>query len=208
MNLHEKLLEIRRAVKYLQKDRDGSKVGYAYVSASATLAAVREKMDELGVLLIPHVTNAVLGLTPKGSQSLTQLWFTFRWTHAADPSEYICVDWYSQGADPLEKGPGKAYTYGLKTFILAQFQIATDNDDPDRWAQLVEDQKPHPNEQPASEAQKNRLRELAKDQRLSEEQRLKISNELRDPELRQGRAGLFIDKVKKALERLAEGDRA
>jgi len=53
MNLYEKLIEVRKVVPYLQKDNKGH--GFNYVSSSNTLGALRRKMDEVGVLLVPSV---------------------------------------------------------------------------------------------------------------------------------------------------------
>ena len=51
MNLFQKLVEIRKEVKSFNKDTKG--FGYTYVSGSQAISKIREKMDELNVLLVP-----------------------------------------------------------------------------------------------------------------------------------------------------------
>jgi hypothetical protein len=132
MNLHQKLIEIRKSVDYLEKENKG--FNYKYVSSSQTLMSVRQKMDDLGVLLVPNVKNhSVLQYKDKkdGDQFLTEIDLEYHWINAEDPTQILIVPWYAQGSDNAEKGVGKAYTYGEKYLILKFFNIATDKDDPD-----------------------------------------------------------------------------
>lgn len=134
MSLHTKLLEIRKAVPYLKKDNQGFQ--YNYVSSSQALGSVREKMDELGVLLIPSVKNKqVLEYQSKkeGTLFLTGLDMSFTWLDTSNPSDSFTVEWYAQGSDSGERGVGKAYTYAEKYFLLKFFNIPTDKDDPDAF---------------------------------------------------------------------------
>lgn len=55
MNLYQKLIEVRKTVPYLKKGDKGEQ--YEYTSSSQVVAAVREKMDELGLLLIPRIID-------------------------------------------------------------------------------------------------------------------------------------------------------
>jgi hypothetical protein len=136
MNLHEKLIAIRKGVTYLQKTSKNSQQGFQYTSSSQVLASVRALMDEHKVLLI----SAVLGgkLHPKGNgnkMNTTELNMSMNWVDAENPKDNIMVPWYGQGCDQHEKGVGKALTYAEKYFILKQFNIATDKDDPDAFVE-------------------------------------------------------------------------
>ena len=53
MNLHQKLVEIRKNIKGFSKDTKG--YDYIFVSGTQILRAVKDKMDELGVLLVPEI---------------------------------------------------------------------------------------------------------------------------------------------------------
>ena len=75
----------------------------------------------------------------------TELDLEFTWINAENPEETIVCPWYGQGVDSGEKGVGKALTYAEKYFILKQFNIATDKDDPDSFQKKAEGySKPDP----------------------------------------------------------------
>ena len=146
MNLHEKLLEIRKSCPYLKKDNSGYE--YQYVSSSQTLGTLRGKMDELGVLLIPSIESFEIRdhTTSKGGHNyLTILDMLYAWVDASNPEDNIVCKWTGQGLDSGEKGVGKALTYSEKYFLLKFFNVATDKDDPDRFQQKYdqsEDKEP------------------------------------------------------------------
>jgi hypothetical protein len=134
MNLIEKLIEVRKAVPYLQKENSGYQ--FKYVSSSQTLGALRGAMDKQGVLLVPSVTTAEVAdhTTSKGGHEyFTKLGMSFTWIDAKNPEDQITCQWYGQGLDSGEKGVGKAMTYAEKFFLLKFFNIATDKDDPDAF---------------------------------------------------------------------------
>ncbi len=135
MNIYEKLLEVRKACDYLQKKKHEGAVTYDYVSSSDVLFAVREAMNEHGLLLIPQVTSHTLAFKDAvgGKQHMTEIDMTFTWVNIEDPKETLEIAWYGQGVDTGEKGVGKAYTYAEKYFILKFFNIPTDKDDPDAF---------------------------------------------------------------------------
>ncbi|WP_127532770.1 ERF family protein [Paenibacillus kobensis] len=145
MNIYQKLIEVRKVVPYLKKESQGHQ--YNYTGSSQVLAAVRNKIDELGLLLIPRVTDAkVTAETPaegkKATTYFTELTMTMTWVNAEKPEETIEVPWYAQGIDTAgEKGVGKALTYAEKYFLLKQFNIATDKDDPDAFQQKQDRQQ-------------------------------------------------------------------
>lgn len=144
LNIHQKLVEIRKEVTYLQKENNGAQ--YKYVSSSQVLLAVREKMDELGVLLVPKITGHNLNesaieyrdkeghVTKRTTTYFTEVDMIYCWVNADNPSEVIECPWYGQGVDIAgEKGVGKALTYAEKYFMIRQFNIPTDQDDPDSF---------------------------------------------------------------------------
>lgn len=148
MNIYQKLVEVRKLVPYLKKESQGHQ--YHYTGSSQVLAAVRLKMDELGLLLIPQIMSkevtqeTVEGVDGKGNPKKTTTYFTeltmnMTWVNAENPDEKINIPWYAQGIDTAgEKGVGKALTYAEKYFLLKQFNIATDKDDADSFQQKME----------------------------------------------------------------------
>ena len=140
MNLHQKLIEIRKAVPYLQKIANNTDQGFKYNSSSQVLAITRREMDRLGVLLKPDIKGHIFHhkAITKASMHHTELEMTFTWVDAENPKDIIVCDWYSQGCDQHEKGVGKALTYAEKFFILKFMNIATDKDDPDAFQKRLE----------------------------------------------------------------------
>lgn len=134
LTLLEKLLEVRKSVDYLQKSTKGGQ--FNYTSSSQVIAAVRQKMNELGILLVSNINESKVTSTPNRNQVLshfTELTMTMSWVDVST-GDTLDIPWYGQGVDLAgEKGVGKALTYAEKYFILKQFNIPTDKDDPDAF---------------------------------------------------------------------------
>lgn len=162
MSIAEKLLELRKSVPYLQKNKKGYQ--YSYVSGADTLGAFKAKMDELCLLLVPSVTNCStskeLVKTKKDEidQFVVTADMTYTWIDC-ESGERLEVAWYCTGMqDDPSKALGSGLTYSERYFILKFFNIATDNDDPDAF------QKKHEvKEQTVSDKQIDSLVSFAKE---------------------------------------------
>ncbi|WP_068505897.1 ERF family protein [Paenibacillus kribbensis] len=141
-NIYQKLLEVRKSVDYLKKESKSNQ--YDYTGSAQVLASVRDKINEMGLILVPRITNKNLisetveymdkDRPKKTTTYLTELTMTFTWVNTDSPTEIIECPWYTQGVDIAgEKGVGKALTYAEKYFILKFFNIPTDKDDPDAF---------------------------------------------------------------------------
>jgi len=139
LNIYQKLLEVRWSVDHLKKNNKGYE--YSYVSSSQTISALRQKMNEEGLLLVPQVNSYevrenIIEKEYKGNIKKTKWYFTilnmsFTWVNVEYPTEVLICPWTGQGLDTGEKGVGKALTYAEKYFLLKFFNIPTDKDDPD-----------------------------------------------------------------------------
>lgn len=155
MNLYQKLIEVRKEVPYLQKDSQMTQgQGYKYNSSSQVIGAVRKKLDELNILLITKIVDKRVTMDaiefeeelkngktkPKRTTTyFTELDLMMVWVNGEDPKELIEIPWYGQGIDTAgEKGVGKALTYAEKTFLLKEFNIATDQMDVDAFQDKME----------------------------------------------------------------------
>lgn len=142
-NIIQKLVELRKTVTYLQKDSRGPQ--FQYVSSSAVLGALREKMDELGLMLFPRVVGKKCTVTvdSKGRNNIfTELDIDFTWVDQ-ESWDQVVIPFYAQGIDLAgEKGVGKALTYAEKFFLLKQFNIATDQEDPDSFQNKIDHSVP------------------------------------------------------------------
>ncbi|OHR73966.1 hypothetical protein HMPREF3291_05115 [Bacillus sp. HMSC76G11] len=131
MNIYQKLIEVKKAVEFLKKEAKGHQ--FQYNPSSQVIASVREKMNEVGLFLEARIERPVLHLKSElnSKEHFTELHMTMVWINAEKPEERIEIPWYGQGLDTGEKGVGKALTYAEKFFLLKQFNIPTDKDDPD-----------------------------------------------------------------------------
>lgn len=137
-NIHQRLLAVRQQVTGLSKDGQ-SNFGerFKYVSSNNILGQLRPLLDAEGVMLevrivahrMVHKWEAGMG---ERKEHLTELDVEFVWVNVDNPQDRIVSPWYGQGLDTGEKGVGKALTYAEKYFLLKQFSIPTDEDDPDR----------------------------------------------------------------------------
>ena len=134
MPIYKKLLELQRSVVGLTKDKDGN--SYKYVSGDKILGIVRPKMDELGLILVPEVTDSEFTredyATKNGQKSemFCSVKLKFTWIDA-ESGETLTCKWASSGMNAWDKGLGSALTYGERYFLLKFFHIATDRDDVD-----------------------------------------------------------------------------
>lgn len=141
MNLYQKIVEIRKETKGFDKDKETN--NYKYVSGNQVLRKIRDKMDELNVLLIPsaklgeHHTHEY-----KNSYGKDKIDFivsgemTYIWINGDEPTERLEVPWAYYGQqDDLSKAYRSALTYSERYFIMKCLGLPTDEDDPDAKSQ-------------------------------------------------------------------------
>lgn len=142
LNLHQKLVEIRKEIDVFTKDTKG--YNYSYVSGSQVLAKIQEKMNELGVILYPemkeleHSTfdykqwNKVRKEMEDKTDFVISGNMQYIWVNADDPQEKLRINWNTYGQqDDISKAYGSALTYSERYFLLKFFNAPTDDDDPD-----------------------------------------------------------------------------
>ena len=149
--LYLKLLEIRKAVEYMQKTERGNQ-GAMYVDPAVLLKIIRGKMNECGVLLMPNLKDcnvseiaAPTAKNPnnKGFLFVSDMDYVFV---DAETGEQERVSWFVTGnhmQDP-SMAMGGALTYAERYFLLKFFQIPTSKDDPEYFNQKTKAQEPAP----------------------------------------------------------------
>lgn len=144
LNLHQKLVEVKKSIEGFSKDKksgNGS-FGYEYVSGSQVLRAIKGKMDELGVLLIPEVDYDTMKWekynykTSKGAEKtdfIITMKMNYTWVNSDFPDDKITVPWVciGQQTDDIAKAVGTAMTYNERYFLLKFLGLPTDEDDAD-----------------------------------------------------------------------------
>lgn len=141
LNLFQKLLEVKKAITYLQKGEKGYQ--YNYVGGEAVLGAINPELNVRGIFLKSEVTEVKTQVLKTGTRmdnNLKQvvdkfeilydvsMMFTFIDTETGEKDENR---WHGSGINGEEKGFGSALTYSERYFFLKYFNIATGKDDPD-----------------------------------------------------------------------------
>lgn len=132
MNLHQKLIEIRKNIGSIEKDKKG--FNYEYVSGSQILTKVIGTMNELGVLLIPKVLSQSHEMHLVQMKNKTATVFvvsgemTYTWLNAEDPTQTLEVPFYYTGSqDEVSKAYGSALTYAERYFLIKFFNLPIEN---------------------------------------------------------------------------------
>ncbi|HLG26514.1 MAG TPA: ERF family protein [Paenisporosarcina sp.] len=137
MNLHQKLIEVRKDIGGFTKDKKS--FNYEYVSGSQVLAKIQSKMNELGILLIPQINEQLFQehayKDKHGKDKLDFIVYgsmSYTWVNADDPEDKIIIPFYYTGQqDDISKAFGSGLTYSERYFIIKFFNLPTDADDPD-----------------------------------------------------------------------------
>lgn len=137
MNLYQKIIEVRKIANGFTKDTKG--YGYDYVSGNQILNKIKDKMNEVGLILQPSAQVGEHQLfcytNSKGQEKVDiQVWgnMSYTWINAENPEEREVVSWAYYGQqDDISKSFGSALTYSERYFLLKYFGLPTDEDDPD-----------------------------------------------------------------------------
>lgn len=154
MNIYQRLAKIRKQVEVIQRNKSG--YGYKYVSEDEILAKISGFMDKYHLSLIPSVvhTNTVVapyhtkktkvlqnkatGDTKTYEENVNEILvnadMVFTWVNNDNPAERIDVPWILVGHQTDgSQSFGSGLSYAMRYFLLKFFNIATPDDDPDKW---------------------------------------------------------------------------
>lgn len=137
MNLWQKLVEIRKDIDVFSKD--GKSYGYKYVTGSQVLHKIKQKMDELGVILSPRMgahKNWIHEYKNSKGKDVKDFVIesegAYVWINSDKPEEREEIPWKFFGQqDDASKAFGSALTYSERYFLLKFFGVPTDEDDAD-----------------------------------------------------------------------------
>ncbi|MCM3783701.1 ERF family protein [Neobacillus mesonae] len=137
LNLYQKIVQVRQVAEGFSKDTKG--YGYSYVSGNQVLSKIKDKMNELNLLLMPstqvgeHHMHAYK--TAKGKDALDFVVkgeMSYTWINGDNPDERETVNWAYYGQqDDISKAYGSALTYSERYYLLKSLGLPTDEDDPD-----------------------------------------------------------------------------
>ncbi|AST86251.1 hypothetical protein CIG66_07145 [Ralstonia pseudosolanacearum] len=124
-NIHQRMLDVMRAVGYVQKEDKKVNGQYTFVSHDAVKAKIRPALIENGILPIPTIKSH----TQDGNR--TEADVVVKFVNVDKPDDFIEIELFGYGIDPQDKGPGKAMSYAVKYAFLNGFCLET-GDDPER----------------------------------------------------------------------------
>lgn len=142
LNVYQKINEVKKAVKNFTKDAETSGKGaYSYTSGTQILSAIKEKMEEVGLLFIPVGTehrgyqtyNYQNSYGDNKTDFLVDGKLFYEWIDIDNPTDRQRVEfeYYGQQND-LSKAFGSALTYSERYILLKSLGVPTDEDDPDK----------------------------------------------------------------------------
>lgn len=142
MNIYEKINEIRKAVEYIQKDRDVSvgagKGGYKAVTHDAVTGILRKHLIEHGVVIVPTLLTSSMEEKKDGAQRLYSATYSFDFINMEAPEDRITIEMEAHAMDSGDKAPGKAISYAKKYAVLKLFEIETGEDEESRYKEAPE----------------------------------------------------------------------
>lgn len=130
MNIYQKLVLVRQEVVYVKQEAKG--YNFSYASGKDIIGAVRKKMDELNLLLVPNTESFEFVDFPKGSATIRipKICISYTWINADNPAEQIVTRaTYFEDKMTGCQAIGAIETYAERYFLQKFFQIATGKDD-------------------------------------------------------------------------------
>ena len=152
MNVFQKIIETKKVVKNFLKDAETSGKGsYTYTSGSQILSAIKEKMEEIGLLFLPVETehrgwttfNYKNSYGDEKTDFIVEGKLCYEWINAEDPTDRqrVSFEYYGQQND-ISKSFGSALTYSERYLLLKSLGAPTDEDDPDKHTEDKAQKKP------------------------------------------------------------------
>lgn len=149
LNIYQKLAKIRKPVEVLQKNKKG--FGYMYVTEDVILSKITGLMDKYGVSLVPNIVHNSTEVSPysyvktkadkagkiyeeRVNEVLVKADMEWHWINNANPADRVIVPWALVGQQSdASQAFGSGLSYSSRYFMLKYFNVATSDDDPDKW---------------------------------------------------------------------------
>lgn len=137
LNIYQRLNEVRKAVAYIQKDKQVQGQGYMAVTHDAVTSAVREHLIQHGIVIVPSLVSSGVkdtGMTTGKGIPIIRLEavYDITFVNSDAPDDRVTVRMESHALDQGDKAPGKAISYATKYAMLKLFSIETGDQEEDR----------------------------------------------------------------------------
>jgi hypothetical protein len=136
VNIYQRINEVRKEVKYIQKDSDVQKQ-YKAVSHDAVTAAIHDQLINHGIIIIPGLIGSRVAdsgtFTGKGVPIIRyEAEYQIDFVNMEKPEDKVSIRVEAHANDQGDKAPGKAISYATKYAMLKLFSIETGEDDESR----------------------------------------------------------------------------
>lgn len=122
--LYPKLNAAILQVERLFKDSENTHFKFKFVSADEVYRAVRGPLLDQGLVVIPSIDD----VASAGGSTTVRMALTIIDSESGERHE---AHWVGEGQDNADKGPAKAVTGAMKTWLRHLFLLPSDEDDPD-----------------------------------------------------------------------------
>ena len=133
-NIYQKLIEVSKAIEYLEKDKSNKMQGYKYLSEAKVKEVIKKQFEEHGILFnysTYEIREYEISPTHKGTKQYTTIARgNYQFINIDNSEEKIVGNWAGSGSDTGDKGLYKAITGGIKYVLNTNFLIPT-GDDPE-----------------------------------------------------------------------------
>lgn len=136
LNLYQRIVEIRKKVDYIQKDKAVSTGAGSYkaVTHDAVTGILRQHMNDFGIVCIPVlITSKANDRVGDAKQFRYDATYSFDFVNCDAPAEKLTIVIEAHAMDNADKAPGKALSYAKKYAVLKLFEIETGEDDESRY---------------------------------------------------------------------------
>lgn len=135
MNIYQRINEVMKAVKYVQKD--ATVQGYKAVSHDQVVSVARAELVKAGVVIYPEQIGAGTVTKSEGSKMhLYSAFYQINFVNVDAPEDRIQVMIEAHAQDNGDKAPGKAVTYATKAAILKVLCLETGEGEESRVAEI------------------------------------------------------------------------
>lgn len=215
MNLKQKLLALKEKVPYIQKEKK-EYIQFAVVSSENVLTAFQSGMNELKLLLKTEVMDKsihreVIGTNQKTGKNifnyLVVLDVRYTWINVENQEEQETIDFIAVADDENSSyAMGQALTYAEKTFFMKEFNIPTDDADPDVFQREILKRIPASPEQIESiRIQLNKLNELTGNPKDAFLEQAKMNHKINPEKLIEEFSGYDFGNVARTLNGWVNG---
>lgn len=139
--LYRKIAAVTAAIRRIPKNGKNTFHNYKYATESDLTDGIRDLLEEHGLAFLPPtvLSHERIPLESKsGPLTRVQMQFTLA---CCDTGEIITSVLWADGQDQADKGFYKAYTGGVKYFLMKTFLVST-GDDPEQDHRQQEERRP------------------------------------------------------------------